>query len=226
MPITGWPHSSKWSSFKEKVPVTAPFSKWAPENMVTRQIIQMRQQGGSNAEAAEHWRMPSSHHPHYLITRYQVCLEFSLSLEVRWVSFWVENLISRCWSCFQYSDSWLTKWSLKDRHGRQVNLYVPYGPWYGREHPVSLGAQHGLYNKLKVMVRRPLKRLWRLGLGDFKVPESEAALVHELIQQRWEDVLWRSPEQRLTARSQLRLSIHCPKFFIDPFSWDSGMALP
>jgi hypothetical protein len=58
------------------------------------------------------------------------------------------------------------------------------------------------------MVRRPLKRLWRLGLGDFKVPESEAALVHELIQQRWEDVLSRSPEQRLTARSQLRLSIH------------------
>lgn len=52
-----------------------------------------------------------------------------------------------------------------------------------------MGAQHGLYNKLKVMVRRPLKRLWRLGLGDFKVPESEAALVHELIQQRWEDVL-------------------------------------
>lgn len=41
-----------------------------------------------------------------------------------------------------------------------------------------------LYNKLKEVVRRPLKSLWRLGLEDFKVPESEATLVHELGQQR------------------------------------------
>lgn len=76
--------------------------------------------------------------------------------------------------------------------------------------PCLMGCPMCAAQQIQSDGERALEGLWGWTLKtDSKVPpDSEAALVHGLVQQRWENVLSRCSEQRLTARIQLCPLIH------------------